>query len=41
VHNPALYDGVWPRVRHSYNPVFQDFIERLYREPIDDVPIKN
>jgi len=41
VHNPALYEGVWPRVQHSYNPVFQDFIERLYREPIDDVPIKN
>ena len=41
VHNPALYDGVWPRVQHSYNPVFQDFIERLHREPIDDVPIKN
>ena len=41
VHNPDLYDGVWPRVRHSYNPVFQDFIERLHTEPIDDVPIKN
>jgi hypothetical protein len=36
VHNPMLFKGVWPRVRHSYNPVFQDFIDRLHDE-IDDV----
>jgi hypothetical protein len=40
VHSPA-FDGVWERVRHSYNPVFQDFITRLQSEPIDDVPIQN
>jgi len=41
VHNPVLYEGVWPRVKHSYNPVFQQFIERLRRQKIDDVPIQN
>jgi hypothetical protein len=40
-HDPALYKGVWPRVKHSYNPVFQEFIDRLHNEPIDDVPIQN
>ena len=40
-HNPVLYDGVWPRVKHTYNPVFQDFIKRLHDDEIDDVPIQN
>ena len=39
--NPILYDGVWPRVRHTYNPVFQNFITRLHEDEIDDVPIQN
>jgi hypothetical protein len=39
--NPMLYEGVWPRVKHSYNPVFQEFIERLHDDEIDDVPIQN
>jgi hypothetical protein len=40
-HNPVLYEGVWPRVKHTYNPVFQDFIKRLHDDEIDDVPIQN
>jgi len=39
-HSPG-FDGVWQRVQHTYNPVFQDFITRLQRDGIDDVPIQN
>ena len=35
------FDGVWQRVQHTYNPVFQDFITRLREDKIDDVPIQN
>ena len=41
VQDPAFYDGVWPRVRHSYNPVFQAFVDRLHDDKIDDVPLQN
>ena len=41
VRNPILYEGVWPRVKHTYNPVFQEFITRLHDDDIDDVPIQN
>jgi hypothetical protein len=41
VEDPVFYEGVWPRVKHSYNPVFQKFVERLHDEKIDDVPIQN
>jgi hypothetical protein len=41
VKDPVFYEGVWPRVRHSYNPVFQQFIDRLHDEKIDDVPLQN
>ena len=39
--NSPEFDGVWRRVQHTYNPVFQDFITRLQRDGIDDVPIQN
>jgi hypothetical protein len=41
VKDPVFYEGVWPLVRHSYNPVFQKFIDRLHDEKIDDVPLQN
>jgi hypothetical protein len=41
VESPQFYEGLWPRVRHSYNPVFQGFIDRLHAEAIDDVPSQN
>ena len=41
VQSPAFYRGVWPLVKHSYNPVFQDFIKRLHDDKIDDVPLQN
>ena len=41
VQSPQFYEGLWPRVRHSYNPVFQGFIDRLHAEAIDDVPSQN
>jgi hypothetical protein len=37
----AFYLGVWPRVKHSYNPVFQEFVRRLHDDDIDDVPLQN
>jgi len=40
VASPNMYEGLWPRVRHSYNPVFRDFIDQLHCEAIDDVPIQ-
>ena len=41
VESPQFYEGLWPRVRHSYNPVFQAFVDRLHAEAIDDVPSQN
>jgi len=41
VESPQFYEGLWPRVRHSYNPVFQGFIDKLHAEAIDDVPSQN
>jgi hypothetical protein len=41
VDSPQFYEGLWPRVRHSYNPVFQAFVDRLHAEAIDDVPSQN
>ena len=39
--NDRFYEGLWPRVKDSYNPVFRQFIDQLYRDKIDDVPIQN
>jgi hypothetical protein len=41
VESPQFYEGLWPRVRHSYNPVFQGFIDQLHTDAIDDVPSQN
>jgi len=41
VESPQFYEGLWPRVRHSYNPVFQGFIDKLHADAIDDVPSQN
>ena len=41
VHSNELYLGLWPRVKESYNPVFQQFVKQLRDEPIDDVPTQN
>ena len=41
VANDQFYKGMWPRVRNSYNPVFQRFIDQLHTDKIDDVPIQN
>ena len=40
VHSDQFYDGLWPRVRNSYNPLFQKFVDEL-KEKIDDVPTQN
>jgi hypothetical protein len=41
VKDDVFHYGVWPRVKHSYNPVFQDFVRRFHGEDIDDVPLQN
>ena len=40
MHSDQFYDGLWPRVRNSYNPLFQKFVDEL-KEKIDDVPTQN
>ena len=40
VQNEQLYSILWPRVKNSYNPLFQKFVGQL-REDIDDVPTQN
>ena len=40
VDSEQFYDGLWPRVKNSYNPLFQKFVEQL-KEKIDDVPTQN
>ena len=37
VHSDQFYDGLWPQVKNSYNPLFQKFVEQL-KEKVDDVP---
>jgi hypothetical protein len=33
-----LVQDVWPRVKHSYNPLFQQFMDQLIQQRHDDVP---
>jgi hypothetical protein len=39
--NDRFYRGLWPRVKDSYNPVFQRFVDQLHAEAIDDAPVQN
>src|SRR5512138_3180668 len=33
-----LVKDVWPRVKDSYNPLFQEFMDQLTKQRRDDVP---